>query len=267
MNGYILISRSLLESPIWSKPPLYLKIWQYLLLKAQHRDFKQLKRGQLFTTVNEIRDACTYHVGCRKEAPTKDQIYKVLRWMSVENSTSIRNCDEGNNESVVKAPMIAITKATHGMVITICNFNVYQDPVFYESNDEGIDESGTKAVRKRSRSNNINEECNKNDNNNPPYPLTEFSFGSDLEEKILEWARYKTEKKDSYKPTGFKSLLKKIKSNADLHGDQPVINLIDECMAANWKGIIWDRIKPAAVEPDKPKSTVRTVTLPDDYEG
>jgi len=251
-NGFILISRSLIGSDIWNRPPLYLKVWIFLLTMAQHGQYKQLKRGQLFTTANDIRDACTYYVGCRKEAPSKDQIYKVLRWMSVENSTSVRkqheSNNESNNESGTKAPMIAITKATHGMIITICNFNVYQDPNLYESNNESKDEGGTKAtpkaVRTRSRSNNINEECNKNDNNNPPYPLTEFSFGKALEEKILEWVRYKSEKKESYKPTGFKSLLKKIKGNAELYGDQAVITLIDDCMANNWQGIIWDRIKP-----------------------
>lgn len=85
----------------------------------------------------------------------------------------------------------------------------------------------------------------------PPYPLTEFLFGPELEDKIQDWLRYKSEKKDSYKPTGFKSLLGTIKKNSEKYGEQAVIDLIDDCMANNWKGIIWDRIKPAAGKANK----------------
>lgn len=77
----------------------------------------------------------------------------------------------------------------------------------------------------------------------PPYPLAEFNFSEDLEAKILEWLTYKKEKKDTYKPTGFKSLLGQIRKNADQHGDETVIGLIDECMSNNWKGIIWDKLE------------------------
>jgi len=35
-GGYILLSRKLIESEIFKKPPLYIKVWNYLLLKAQH---------------------------------------------------------------------------------------------------------------------------------------------------------------------------------------------------------------------------------------
>ncbi len=85
----------------------------------------------------------------------------------------------------------------------------------------------------------------------PPYPLTEFCFSPELEGKIHDWLTYKTERKEPYKPVGFKSLLTTIKKRADQYGDQAVIDLIDECMGANWKGIIWDRIKPAGTP--KPK--------------
>lgn len=84
---------------------------------------------------------------------------------------------------------------------------------------------------------------NKNKNKEPPYPLTEFDFSNPLQEKVQEWLTYKTEKKDTYKPTGFKSLMLKIQKQAAEYGEQAVMDLIDECMAANWKGIVWDKLQ------------------------
>jgi len=36
-GGYILLSRRLIESEIWDKPPMYLKVWIYILTKARHK--------------------------------------------------------------------------------------------------------------------------------------------------------------------------------------------------------------------------------------
>ena len=88
-----------------------------------------------------------------------------------------------------------------------------------------------------------NKNKNKNKNKEPPYPLTEFDFSNPLQEKVQEWLTYKTEKKDTYKPTGFKSLMLKIQKQAAEYGEQAVMDLIDECMAANWKGIVWDKLQ------------------------
>ena len=64
-----------------------------------------------------------------------------------------------------------------------------------------------------------------------------------LRGKIEEWLRYKEERKEIYKETGLKSLLTQIEKNSKKYGDEAVINLIDESMANNWKGIIWDKLK------------------------
>ena len=87
------------------------------------------------------------------------------------------------------------------------------------------------------------EDKNREGKENLPYPLEEFNFSSDMETKIKEWLLYKTEKKDKYTPTGFKNLLAAIKRNVEQHSDLVVMNLIDECMANNWKGIIWEKFE------------------------
>jgi len=60
---------------------------------------------------------------------------------------------------------------------------------------------------------------------------------------MKEWLDYKWERKEPYKETGFKSLLTQVENNAKKFGEQDVIHLIDECMASNYKGIIFDRLK------------------------
>lgn len=70
----------------------------------------------------------------------------------------------------------------------------------------------------------------------------EYGMSPMLADKMREWMRYKMEKKDAYKEQGMKALLKKVSDKARTYGDIAVCNLIDDCMASNWKGIIWDKL-------------------------
>ncbi len=53
------------------------------------------------------------------------------------------------------------------------------------------------------------------------------------------WFRYKMKRKESYKEQGMKSLLKKTENNEGSYRRMNICNLIEDCMANNWKGIIW----------------------------
>lgn len=140
--GYILLSRSLIESAIWDKPPLYIKVWLYLLIKAQFRDYKNLKRGQVITSIAEIQEECSWYVGYRIEKPTKDQVYQVIDWMR-------RKGDEAVSERDTNPTMITTSKATTGLRVTIENYCFYQDFLSYGSNSEGNNEADTKATREQ----------------------------------------------------------------------------------------------------------------------
>lgn len=73
--------------------------------------------------------------------------------------------------------------------------------------------------------------------------ICDFSISEPLKEKISEWLTYKAEKKQPYKETGLKSLLRKIESKEQEFGSVAIIDLIDECMSRNYQGIIWDRLQ------------------------
>lgn len=161
MNGYILESKSIIESDIWNKPPLYFKVWHYLLLKAQFKQNGNLDRGQLFTSISEIAGACSYYVGYRKITPSKKEIWSILEFL--------RNPYERNDERDANGTMIETAKVTHGIIVTICNYNKYQDPTSYEGNTEGDNEKSTKELRNGRQGNNIKNEIRikneKNENN------------------------------------------------------------------------------------------------------
>lgn len=74
-------------------------------------------------------------------------------------------------------------------------------------------------------------------------PQVETGFGDDLQSAFEAWLAYKTEKRQSYQPTGLQCLVTEIRNNAQHYGEAAVAKLIRECMASNWRGIIFDRLK------------------------
>jgi hypothetical protein len=72
------------------------------------------------------------------------------------------------------------------------------------------------------------------------------SFSPKMQDKLTEWLKYKAERRESYKPMGLKSFLSEVENKLKQHSEADVIALINECMANNWKGIIWDKIKSRA---------------------
>lgn len=99
--------------------------------------------------------------------------------------------------------------------------------------------------------------------------LSNFNFTKDrglLRGKIEEWLKYKWERKEYYKETGFKSLLARINSATSQYGVDEVINLIDECMANNYKGIIFEKLSTRKTSASK-KEDKFTKVLKEVYDG
>lgn len=150
-GGYILIARKMMSSDIMRKPPLYLKLWLWMLNEANYQDGRNgLKRGQFLTTIGEMREAMHWMVGYRKMTPTIKEIRK-------------------SYEGLAKGMMIGTTKGRGGLIVTILNYDEYQDHKNYEGHDEGHDERDTKGIKgahayKEKRKSN---ECNEGNNISP----------------------------------------------------------------------------------------------------
>lgn len=69
-------------------------------------------------------------------------------------------------------------------------------------------------------------------------------FSPAMREKLLEWLAYKKERRKKYTPTGQKSLMGQVANRLKQYDEAQIIDLISECMANGWQGIIWDKLKP-----------------------
>lgn len=72
-------------------------------------------------------------------------------------------------------------------------------------------------------------------------------YPEELEKTVCKWIKYKLERGESYKETGLNSMLTQIWNNFMKHGETAVNDLIEKCMASNWKGIQWDMLKETQV--------------------
>lgn len=72
-------------------------------------------------------------------------------------------------------------------------------------------------------------------------PLDDI-FSPYLAEKVKEWIAYKKERREGYREIGLKSLITEIKHNVERYGEDAVGNLINTCMAAGYRGIIFDKL-------------------------
>ena len=125
-GGYILYARKTLGSSIMDKPPLTMKLFTWMLLKANRKDgYRGLSRGQFFTTISDMREAMSWYVGYRKVTP------------SIQEIRSSYEALKGNI-------MIDTAKTTRGMIVTVLNYEHYQDPKNYEEHNEQRNEIATK---------------------------------------------------------------------------------------------------------------------------
>lgn len=113
-------------------------MWFYIYGQANHADNKQFKRGQVFTSREEIFQLCHLDLDGIK-AKSVSHVIDYLK----------------------EATQIATRKATRGMIITVCNYDLYQNLDNYRSDSKRESQSDSKATEKRHRSDTINN----NDNN------------------------------------------------------------------------------------------------------
>lgn len=117
-GGYILQPRIIEGSDTMRMPPVTREIWLHVLRNVNHKDFNNIPRGSGFFQYSEIQNSLSWYVGYRKEVYSKSQIAKSLRRLNESN-------------------MIETTKEIRGVIISVCNYDYYQDPKNYEGNNEG----------------------------------------------------------------------------------------------------------------------------------
>ena len=141
-GGAVLTARKTFESDLWlNKPSSWYKIWTFILGNVQHDDFNQLKRGEGFFNFREL--IRTKSLGADV---TYGQTDKFLRYAR-------------------QSKMLSTRKATHGMIVLVCNYGLYQELKNYkvERSVETVVEVPVETESKQGR--NEVDNINKNDKN------------------------------------------------------------------------------------------------------
>lgn len=143
----------------------------------------------------------------------------------------VREYRERKNSKEKKSETVENTESNDN--VTKCNSDVQKSNIEKELEKEL--EKENKKGGKRETTQSIFERL-----------LPEYTISDVMADKLREWFKYKTERKDGYKEQGMKSLLKQVANKVSVYGDTAVCNLIDECMSNGWKGIIWDKLQSSS---------------------
>jgi hypothetical protein len=243
MNGWIKLHRQFLQWE-WFSDPHVLSVFVYLLLQANHKDGKWRGHGVLagqHITSNEIISS---HTG-----------------LSVQMvRTALRKL-----KSTGEITMVSTNKFT---LVTVVKWAFYQggvDDSNTQNNNQTTGNQQTDSTQTTDEQHSINNKQEvkegENDKNvrrvktpkpptavggdSPPSysQLVGFEENSELQQAVNNWLEYKQEKRQQYKPQGLKSLLSQVKNNSDSYGVDSVIHAINESMANNYQGIVWDKAK------------------------
>lgn len=155
MQGYIKLHRAIIKSDIYQMPPLYLRVFERLLLEANHKDTyipyrypgtktvgkKLIKRGERLTSIRDIAEWVGWYERGKFKVPNPKTISSILNWLVENNMLEIY--DLGNR------------KETH---YSIVNYSVYQD-----CND---DKSNSQVTEKKQSTDTNNNDNNDNNDNN-----------------------------------------------------------------------------------------------------
>ena len=120
-GGYYIKARCVQESEIAHAPPHVREMWDWFLMQANHSSEKKyghiLEKGQLLCTYAEIQEALHWMVGWRKQTYSKSDCETSMKWLKKRGNVTTR-------------------KTTRGMIVTICNYEYFQNPKNYENHKE-----------------------------------------------------------------------------------------------------------------------------------
>ena len=116
-GGYYLKARRIENSAIAHAPPHAREVFDYFLRKAFWKDGDELKRGQLLTNYKAIRDDLRWYVGNR---PVRYKPHQI------ETATKL----------LARTGAITKARTTRGLIVTVCNYDLYQSQESYENHSE-----------------------------------------------------------------------------------------------------------------------------------
>jgi hypothetical protein len=138
-EGGFIVARKIFKSDIWIKDPMYLKIWIWIVGKANHSNNKKkgrtYKRGEFVTTYNDIVKDTAYYYNRKHILPSIKQIRIILKWL--ETAGMIRVEPLTSQLGLTGADPTARTRAYVGIKIIVIKYDTYQKLDNYKGRDKG----------------------------------------------------------------------------------------------------------------------------------
>lgn len=135
-SGFSKTYRKVLISDVWKMPPIYHRVFQYLILKAKYRieEFPTrkgycifLQPGQLITSMDHIAEGVSWYEWGVEKKPNKKTIKDILTWL------------EGNS-------MVTVVSNAHGTFIEVVNWRYY-----HGGDEEKVTQSNGSLVTQEKR--------------------------------------------------------------------------------------------------------------------
>lgn len=201
---------------------------------------------------------CAYHSYLESMEPLGDaEIGRLFKALLVYSKTGAEPDLRGNERFIFPTMKQQIDRDAKKYEAR-CEQNRQNVLQRYTGADDGIRASAKPTKEKE-------KEKTKTKENTPPLPPSLGGCGPELNATFSDWLAYKSERRQGYKPTGLKALISRVEAAAQQHGEKAVIDLIRECMANGYQGIIWDRLKGDAAAGGKPKSDRDRIRTAEDY--
>ncbi len=145
-SGWFKFHRKTTSSLIWQMPPMYLKVWIWLLQKANHEERRVpttnlgvviVGRGQVMTSLDRIAEAVKHKDRNKIYKPAKKTIQRMLQWLEKQGMIVLERTyktEGGSGQAGDKLCQRVLT------LITIVNWDTYNDRK--KSNVKGCDTGG-----------------------------------------------------------------------------------------------------------------------------
>jgi len=107
--GFVRIARQICQSEIWERPPHYLKLFIWLIVNANWKPLGDVGRGEILADQFDLDRALRTCAGTSFRHYTYGQIRGAIAWL-------------------VSAGMIKTRRYKGGQIITVMNYEKYQEP-------------------------------------------------------------------------------------------------------------------------------------------
>ncbi|HHW03383.1 MAG TPA: hypothetical protein GXX35_11365 [Thermoanaerobacterales bacterium] len=263
MSGWIKLHRQITESDVYQMPPLYLRVFERLIIEANHQDNeipykkhsqdiackKLIKRGERLTSIRQICQWVGWYERGIFKMPNPKTIKTILDWLQQNDMIQIYN-DEGNR------------KETHYRIV---NYEIYQSDDDIKVTEKKQSGNSKETEKKQSLDTNKNDKNDKNEKNDKKLVIDPF-----LREILNQLQQIKDYPFDFDKDIDFiKSLLtdfpdlnlqEEIKKWATYKLDKPFKKKSNpRSQFRNWckKALEWRKEKPAVPDPVPQTENVR----------